>query len=113
MTISPLALQAAAAVAGTDRAAAVQTVKSADTGAAAAASLGVEKIEKVAEGEPLGDRGADGRQLLDTFERRHGQHSPAAEEEATLQHAEASQPIDEQVGLPRSDAPLPHFDMQG
>jgi hypothetical protein len=76
MSFFPLVSQnAAAAIAGTDRAASVQTASTAAScgGVSVAPSGTVDPTAPVVKGDPAGDRGADGRQLLDTFERRQNQ----------------------------------------
>jgi len=77
MSIPPISsLNLAATVAGTDRAASAEvasgTAKSSGGGSAAGGvNRSLEPTEKVHKADLSGDSEADGRQLLDTFERRH------------------------------------------
>ena len=83
MSIPPISNHAiAASIAGTDRAAASEVASGAakrdgSIHAATSAEGIVEKAEKVKPGDASGDSEADGRQMLDTFERQHrGEDEP-------------------------------------
>jgi len=75
MSIPPVSsMNIAASIAGTERAAGAEVAssqnKSGGGGATATDSM-IEQIEKVTKCDLSGDSDADGRQMLDTFERRH------------------------------------------
>jgi len=77
MSIPPISnLSLAASLAGTDRAASAENASGvAKSGSGGIASGGIdhslEPTEKVHKADLSGDSEADGRQMLDTFERRH------------------------------------------
>lgn len=77
MSIPPVSsMNIAASIAGTDRAAGAEVASSQSKGGGGAAATGatdsmIEPTEKVTKSDLSGDSDADGRQILDAFERRH------------------------------------------
>jgi hypothetical protein len=77
MSIPPVSsLNIAASIAGTERAAAMEVSAGQNKGRGAAGAVSatdaiVEPTEKVSKSELSGDSDADGRQMLDTFERQN------------------------------------------
>ncbi len=112
MNIASLSHVAAASIAGTDRAASSEVTKAArsDSHGPPGGSGMVEKTEQVIKGDPAGDSTADGRQLLDTFERRHSEDDESSHEENQDMGADAL-PLDLQKSL-ADDPPPVHFDVQ-
>jgi len=81
MSIPPVSsMNIAASIAGTDRAAGAEVASSQNKGGGGAVATGatdlmIEQTEKVTKSDLSGDSDADGRQMLDTFERRHQDES--------------------------------------
>ena len=77
MSIPPItSMNIAASIAGTDRAAGAEVASSHSKGGGGATATGAadsiaEQAEKITKSDLSGDSDADGRQMLDTFERRH------------------------------------------
>lgn len=94
MSIPPVSnLNIAASIAGTDRAAGAEIASSQAKGGAAASIKGaadpvVEQAEKVSKSDLSGDSDADGRQMLDTFERRNSE-SPEDQNDGKGSHDES------------------------
>jgi hypothetical protein len=91
MSIPPISsLGNLASIAGTDRAAASEVASGAakrdgSTAGSAAADATIQQAEKVKPGDASSDSEADGRQMLDTFERQHrgdDEPDPAATDDA-------------------------------
>lgn len=90
MSIPPLSMNVAASIAGTDRAASAEVASgrvkggSGATASTAADSIN-EQAEKITKSELSGDSDADGRQTLDTFERRrHDEPERLDEDEESI-----------------------------
>ncbi len=87
MSIPPVAsLNIAASIAGTDRAASAEVASGHAKGGGGATASGaaetiVEQAEKITKSELSGDSDADGRQTLDTFERRQHEDSERDQED--------------------------------
>jgi hypothetical protein len=77
MSIPPISgLNLAASIAGTDRAAGIEVASgransSSGAGPVGTAESGIEQTEKINKSDLSGDSDADGRQMLDTFERHN------------------------------------------
>jgi hypothetical protein len=115
MSISPLSMNIAASIAGTDRAASLEVASShAKGGIGATASTAADSIneqaEKITKSELSGDSDADGRQTLDTFERRrHGESDRLDEDQESINHA-LPQPVDLIINRPTLGG---HIDLCG
>lgn len=91
MNIYPHPSVAASSIAGTDRAANVNTAAASRTEAVTSNTSRTETVDSIDKGNGSEDSGADGRQTLDTFERRHQddadseepQNAPAAPQVST------------------------------
>jgi len=70
MNIPPLPPNFAAAIAGVDRAAQSQVAKSSTSEPGSIAPAATKNVDSIDKGNASNDSGADGRQLLDTFEQR-------------------------------------------
>lgn len=71
MNIYPHSSVAVSSIAGTDRAANVNTAAASRTEAVTSNANHTETVDSIDKGNSSEDSGADGRQTLDTFERRH------------------------------------------
>lgn len=98
--ITPAAssLNIAASLAGSDRAAVVENAAQPAKGGRASANPGVgdatvDRTEKVAKSDLTGDSEADGRQMLDTFERRHRDESEQPVVEETRGEPQRNRPV--------------------
>ena len=80
MNIPPLPPNFAAAIAGVDRAAQSQVAKSSTSERGTEAPAATKNVDSIDKGNASNDSGADGRQLLDTFERRKREDEEEAEE---------------------------------
>ncbi len=111
MNIVSLSHVAAASIAGADRAASSEMAKAnrSDSHTPPGGSVMVEKTEQVIKGDPAGDSTADGRQLLDTFERRHSEDDESNQEGDQEMSADTP-PLDLQKS-PADDPPPVHFDV--
>jgi len=108
----------AAAIAGTDRAAGAEVAAGQNKGGGGATATGandsaIEQIEKITKSDLSGDSDADGRQTLDSFERRQQDESetpPDRDDDPIAPHEDPSRHPDVIVNRPTLGG---HIDLCG